>query len=275
MLVDFGIAFGTILGVGLIFLGIFLNGGGIGVFIDYPALLIVLGGTIASTLINFKFSQVKSVLRLLWIALSGQGTSPSDAIRLLVGFAEKARREGLLAMEEEAEELEDHFLKKGIRLVVDGTDPETVRQIMDIELTFLEERHRAGHQIFDHMGAMAPAFGMLGTLIGLVIMLGHLDDPDRIGPAMAVALITTFYGLILANLVFIPIAGKLRVKTEEEILLREVMIEGILSIQAGENPHIVEQKLHSFLPPKARRSVAEEREAARAAAEGMVTSGAR
>lgn len=277
---DFGIALGVILGVGLIYLGIYLNGGGVGMFLNLPSFLIVLGGTVASTLINFKFEQVKGVLRLLWIALTGQGTSPSEAIRLLVGFAEKARREGLLAMEEEAEELEDHFLKKGIRLVVDGTDPETVRQIMDIELTFLEERHRAGHQIFDHMGAMAPAFGMLGTLVGLVIMLGHLDNPDQIGPAMAVALITTFYGLILANLVFIPIAGKLRVKTEEEILLREVMIEGILSIQAGENPHIVEQKLHSFLPPKDRRSVTEERLQARAAeraerAERMVTSGAR
>lgn len=278
---DFGIALGVILGVGLIYLGIFLNGGGLGVFLNLPSFLIVLGGTVASTLINFKFEQVKGVLKLLWIALTGQGTSPSEAIRLLVGFAEKARREGLLAMEEEAEELEDHFLKKGIRLVVDGTDPETVRQIMDIELTFLEERHRAGHQIFEHMGAMSPAFGMLGTLIGLVIMLGNLDDPDRIGPAMAVALITTFYGLILANLVFVPIAGKLRVKTEEEILLREVMIEGILSIQAGENPHIVEQKLHSFLPPKDRRSMTEERLQARMAAEmgeraeRMVTSGAR
>ena len=280
---DVGIALGVILGFGLIYLGIYLNGGGVSLFLDLPSLLIVLGGTVASTLINFKIDQVIGVAKLLWIALTRRGTSPSEAIRLLVGFAEKARREGLLAMEEEAEQLDDHFLKKGIRLVVDGTDPETVRQIMDIELTFLEERHRLGHQIFEHMGTMAPAFGMLGTLIGLVIMLGHIDEPDRIGPAMAVALITTFYGLILANLVFVPIAGKLRVKTEEEVLLREVMIEGILSIQAGENPHIVEQKLHSFLPPKDRRSVTEERLQARIAArverperaERMVASGAR
>ena len=198
--------------------------------------MITLGGTIASTFVYFKPSQVLGVIGLTRVALFSGNQSPRDAIRLLVHFAGKARREGLLALEEEAENLDDPFLKKGIRLVVDGTDPETVRQILDIEVTFLEERHQSGQQIFDHMGAMAPAFGMVGTLIGLIIMLGHMDDPSKIGPAMAVALITTFYGVVLANLVFIPIAGKLRVKSAEEVLLREVMIEGILSIQAGRIP---------------------------------------
>jgi len=271
---DFGIIIGIVAGFVLIFMGIATNGGSVMAFLDAPSLLIVLGGTISSTLVNYKFDQVIGVINLARVALFGGGQSLRDAIHLLVSFAEKARREGLLAMEEEAEQLEDHFLRKGIRLVVDGTDPETVRQILDIELTFLEERHRSGQQIFDHMGAMAPAFGMAGTLIGLIIMLGNLDDPDTIGPAMAVALITTFYGVLLANLVFIPIAGKLRVKSEEEILLREVMIEGILSIQAGENPHIVEQKLESFLSPHVRAKLAEVPEE-ESPTEGMATSGAR
>ena len=163
-----------------------------------------------------------------------------------------------MALEEEADNLDDAFLQKGIRLVVDGTDPETVRQILDIEVTFLEERHQSGQQVFEFMGQVAPAFGMVGTLVGLIIMLGHLDEPSMIGPAMAVALITTFYGVVLSNLVFLPIAGKLRVKSAEEVLLREMMIEGILSIQAGENPHIVEQKLESFLAPGARRGSRDE-----------------
>ena len=267
---------GVVAGFALVFLGIHLGGGALAAFFDLPSVLIVFGGTFASTLVHFKLSQVAGVVRLLRIALSRRDHSAEEAIRLLVGFAEKARREGLLAMEEEAERLEDPFLRKGMRLVIDGTDPETVRQIMDIELTFLEERHRAGQQIFEHMGAMAPAFGMLGTLIGLIIMLGNLEDPDSIGPAMAVALTTTFYGSILANLVFIPIAGKLRVKSEEEILMREVMIEGILSIQAGENPHVVEQKLEAFLAPHSRSDLDEpdDEEAEASPRERMATTGA-
>lgn len=273
---DISLVVGIVAGVVLIFGGIFLNGGGLGAFLDLPSILIVLGGTIASTMVHFKLDQVLGVIGLARVALAkGETRTPREVIRLLVSFAEKARREGLLAMEEEAENLDDEFLRKGIRLVVDGTDPETVRQILDIEVTFLEDRHRTGQQIFEHMGAMAPAFGMIGTLIGLVIMLGNLDDPETIGPAMAIALITTFYGSLLANLVFIPIAGKLRVRNEEEVLLREVMIEGILSIQAGENPHIVEQKLQSFLSPKARREASRRGEAEEMGAEGMVASGAR
>lgn len=272
---DLGVIGGIVAGIAMLYIGIFLNGGSLSVFWDIGSLLITLGGTIASTLVHFKPSQVRGVISMARVALFGGTQSPRDAIRVLVHFAGKARREGLLALEEEAERLDDPFLQKGIRLVVDGTDPETVRQILDIEVTFLEERHQSGRQIFEHMGAMAPAFGMAGTLIGLIIMLGNLDNPDAIGPAMAVALITTFYGVVLANLVFIPIAGKLRVKSEEEVLLREVMIEGILSIQAGENPHIVEQKLESFLAPKVRRGIQEGEEEAGTGAERMVATGAR
>lgn len=273
--VDYGIIGGIVAGIAMMLIAIVSAGGTIGAFFDLSSVLITVGGTIASTFVHFKPDQMRSVLKLVRIAMSDSAQSPRDVIRLLVHFAGKARREGLLALEEEAEQLDDAFLRKGLQLVVDGTDPETVRQILDIEVTFLEERHQAGQRIFEHMGAVAPAFGMVGTLIGLIIMLGRLDDPSSIGPAMAVALITTLYGVVLSNLVFIPIAGKLKVKSEEEVLLREVMIEGILSIQAGENPHIVEQKLESFLPPKVRGGAREAEERAEQGAERMVASGAR
>lgn len=259
---DVGIIGGIIVGIVLIFTGIAINGGSVVSFVDIASILIVLGGSIAAALVNFKPAQVFSMWHLARVALTTQLRSPQEVIRLMVRFAEKARREGLLAMEDEVERLDDEFLKKGMGLVVDGTDPETVRQILDIELTFLEDRHRLGQQLFDHMGASAPAFGMLGTLIGLIIMLGNLDNPETIGPAMAIALITTFYGVLFANLIFLPVAGKLRLKSDEEILLREMMIEGILSIQAGENPHIVEQKLQSFIAPRLRGAARGESEGA-------------
>lgn len=260
----------------MIYTAIVLSGGTVDLFWDVGSVLIVLGGTIAATLVHFKPSQVAAVFQMAKVALFRANRSPAEAIQLLVHFAAKARREGLLALEEEAENLDDPFLQKGIRLVVDGTDPETVRQILDIEVTFLEERHQNGQQVFEYMGQVSPAFGMAGTLIGLIIMLEHLDEPSKIGPAMAVALITTFYGVLLANLVFVPIAGKLRVKSAEEVLLREVMIEGVLSIQAGENPHIVEQKLESFLAPGSRPSRSRQSgEEATTGAERMVATGVR
>lgn len=258
---DLGIIAGIAAGITLILTGIAVNSGSVAAFWDWAAILIVVGGTFASAFVHFRTSQMFGAVKVLGVALFRKKPTPQQTIRLLVDLAQKARREGLLALDEEAEELDDYFLRKGLRLVVDGADPETVRQILDIEITFLEERHQSGQQIFDHLGAVAPAFGMVGTVIGLIIMLGNLDNPETIGPAMAVALITTFYGVVLANLIFLPIAGKLRVISDEEVLMREVMIEGILSIQAGENPYIVEQKLESFLAPDQRPSLHQEQNA--------------
>lgn len=258
---DLGIIAGIAAGITLILTGIAVNSGSVAAFWDWAAILIVVGGTFASAFVHFRTSQMFGAVKVLGVALFRKKPTPQQTIRLLVDLAQKARREGLLALDEEAEELDDYFLRKGLRLVVDGADPETVRQILDIEITFLEERHQSGQQIFDHLGAVAPAFGMVGTVIGLIIMLGNLDNPETIGPAMAVALITTFYGVVLANLIFLPIAGKLRVISDEEVLMREVMIEGILSIQAGENPYIVEQKLESFLAPDQRPSLRQEQNA--------------
>lgn len=245
---DLATLLGIIIGTVLLVVSIAIEGD-ISLYWSLSSILIVFGGTFAATMINFSMSQVLSVLPLLRVAFSQQKTNSIGVIDTLVEFAETSRREGLLALEEKAMALNEPFLEKGIQLVVDGTDAELVRNILEIELAFLEERHRLGQRIFEQMGALSPAFGMIGTLIGLIAMLGDLDDADQIGMGMAVALITTLYGAVAANLIFIPVAGKLRLKSEEEILIKQVMIEGILSIQAGENPRIVEEKLKSFLSP--------------------------
>ena len=223
--------------------------------------MITLGGTIAATFINYPLDQILSIFKVVQHVFRRKLPPPEDVIANLVYFTEKARREGILALEEEAEALDDEFIKKGLQLVVDGSDPQLVRNILETELAFVEERHKSSQGLFITMATLAPAFGMLGTIIGLIAMLRSLDDPRSIGPAMALALITTFYGSIIANLVCIPVAGKLSVRSGEEILLKELVIEGVLSLQAGENPRLVEEKLKAFLPPKARDSLAAKRQA--------------
>ncbi len=250
---DLATLLGIIIGSVLLVVSIAIEGD-VSLFWSFSSVLIVFGGTFAAIMINFSMSQVLSVFPLLRVAFLQKATNNLGVIETLVEFAETSRREGLLALEEKAMALDEPFLQKGIQLVVDGTDAGLVRSILEIELAFLEERHRLGQRIFEQMGALSPAFGMIGTLIGLIAMLGDLNDPDQIGIGMAVALITTLYGAVAANLIFIPVAGKLRLKSDEEILIKQVMIEGILSIQAGENPRIVEEKLKSFLSPGERQS---------------------
>jgi len=198
--------------------------------------------------------------KVLKNAFFTQSFNPSEVVNLLIGFAEKARREGLLTLEDEAKNTDNPFLQKGIQLVVDGTDPELVKDIMNIEIEALEERHSQGAGMLMRMGDMLPAFGMIGTLIGLVAMLANLDDPSTIGSSMAVALITTLYGAIMANLVAIPLGQKLGLRSGEEVLIRRVMVEGILSIQRGENPRIVKEKLLSFFSPDVRAAEKDEEE---------------
>ncbi len=250
---DLATLLGIIIGMALLIVSIAMEGD-LGMFWSFSSILIVFGGTFASTMINFSMSQVLSVFPLLKVAFSKKSHDNTGMIDILVDFAETSRREGLLALEEKAQAIDEPFLQKGIQLVVDGTDAELVRNILEIELIFLEERHRLGQKIFEQMGALSPAYGMIGTLIGLIAMLGALDNPDQIGMGMAVALITTLYGSVASNLIFLPLAGKLGIKSDEEILLKQVMIEGILSIQAGENPRIVEEKLKAFLSPAEREA---------------------
>lgn len=244
------------IGVGLFFVALgILADGDIMSYIDLASIYIVLGGSIAATFVAYPLNRVLEAVKIASKAFSDKVVESGEIIKKIIGLANTARKEGLLALEEAAEEIEDEFLRKGIMLIVDGTDPELVRNLLETELTFIEERHSEGQGIFETMGSLAPAFGMIGTLIGLINMLKRLDDPSAIGPSMAVALVTTFYGSLLANLIFIPMATKLKLRSREEILRKEIIVEGLLSIQAGENPRIIEEKLKVFLPPKLRRSL--------------------
>lgn len=265
---DLATILGIIVGLALMIVSIMMEGD-ISLFVSLPSLMIVLGGTMASIMVNFSMKEVLSVFPLLRVAFSRQTNDSAGVIETLVEFAEISRREGLLALEERAQATNEPFLQKGIQLIVDGTDAELVRNILEIELFFLEERHRIGQRIFEQMGALSPAYGMIGTLIGLIAMLGQLDKPEQVGMGMAVALITTLYGAVASNLLFLPIAGKLRLKSDEEVLIKQVMIEGILSIQAGENPRIVEEKLKSFLSPDEREAAVRDRVRARSTSEGV------
>ncbi|MFA6239491.1 MAG: MotA/TolQ/ExbB proton channel family protein [Candidatus Hydrogenedentales bacterium] len=238
-----------------IFLVAVLMGGTPAIYLDLASFLIVGGGTLSSTLINYPLRDVLSVFRTLRIAFFHKDQTPEILIRTLVSFATIARREGILALEGYVENSEDEFLTRSVRLAIDGSSPELIKDILSTELAFLESRHALGQSMLLSMGAYAPAFGMIGTLIGLVQMLAEMDDPSKIGIGMSVALTTTLYGALLANVFFLPAAGKLKVRTANELLQKEIIIEGILSIQSGDNPRIVEQKLLSFVAPSFRNQV--------------------
>jgi len=248
----------TIIGIaaggGLLFLAIF-QGGGVGAFVNLPALMITAGGTLAATLINYPLKDMLRVFKVIKNAFLHTMESPEQMIRDLVLFAEKARREGLLALEKEVSSIEDPFMKGGLEMAIDGLDPDLVTSMLRMELTFVTDRHKRGQGMFKAMGKFAPAFGMIGTLIGLIQMLQSIEDPSAIGPGMAVALITTFYGTLIANLVCIPLAGKLETISEHEIMVKELIIEGIRSIQSGDSPRVVDRKLKSFLSPKMRENL--------------------
>lgn len=248
---DLATIIGLVSGTILLLWGIML-GSPLKAFWDFPSIIITFGGTVASLFMQFTMDEIKTIPAVLKHAFFIQRVDAGQTIGLMVGLSQKARREGLLALEDEVQSLDDDFLKKGIQLIVDGTDPQLVRDILECELSFIEERHGSGAGLFTFMAATAPGFGMVGTLIGLIQMLGNLNDPSALGPGMAVALITTFYGATAANWIFNPIAGKLKGRSSGEILLKQVIIEGVLSIQAGENPRIVEEKLKAFLAPSER-----------------------
>ncbi|RQD72968.1 motility protein A [Desulfonatronospira sp. MSAO_Bac3] len=247
----------TVLGIVIAF-GLFITaitlGGSPAVFINFPAALIVLGGTIGATMVNYPLGHVLGLVGVIKHAFMKKVEDPASITEQFIQYANKARREGILSLEPVIKEVDDPYLKKGLQLTVDGMEPQTIQEIMETEISHIEDRHQTGADILGAMGAFAPAMGMIGTIIGLVLMLQDLDDPAAIGPAMAIALITTFYGVILANVLFVPMSGKLKTRSKEEILVKEMMLEGILCISKGENPRIIEEKFNSYLPPKIRRS---------------------
>ncbi len=221
---------------------------GIPHFGDPPSVFITLGGSICCMMIQAKgFPEFINSFKSISIALKKKELNQADAIKNIIDLSNVARKEGLLALEEAANSIEDDFLKKGIMLIVDGTDPELVRNIMQTELDAVDTRHNEKIGFWANWGGMGPAWGMIGTLIGLVNMLYNMDDMSSIGPNMAVALLTTLYGSLLSNWICIPVSFKLKMKNDDEITMKQIMVEGLLSIQAGENPRVIEEKLKSFL----------------------------
>ena len=248
---DIATLLGVISAFGLVVAAIFM-GGGLGLFINIPSALIVIGGTLGTTLINYPLSDMLKVVSVVKNALFSEAMQAGTLIEKFVEFANKSRREGILALESEIKKVDNTFLQKGIQLSIDGLEPQEIKDILETEVDFIQNRHQLGAEIFTTMGTFAPALGMIGTLIGLVQMLQTMDDPSSIGPAMAVALLTTFYGSIMANLICMPIAGKLKIRSKEEMLVKELTVQGIISLSNGDNPRILEQKLKAFIPPNQR-----------------------
>ena len=255
---DLGTLIGLGLGLAMIVMSILSAGGQIGGFIHIPSVFMVIGGSFGAMLVGNPMGRLLGVIKFVRIVLQVPHHEEERIISSLVNFSEKARREGLLALEDDLEEVEDDFLRKGIQLVVDGADPDIIKSVLYTDLNQLQTRHSVGIKLFDDWSKIAPAFGMVGTLAGLISMLANLEDEASIGPNMSLALITTMYGAILANLVLIPVKNKLEDRDADETLVREIMIEGILSIQSGDNPRILEEKLRSILPPVRREAVRQE-----------------
>jgi chemotaxis protein MotA len=248
---DIATLIGILVSFGLVIISIMMGGEGIW-FINAPSVMIVFGGTMGATLLAYPLGDVLSVIKVAKHVFMHKTHSVNELIPLIAGFAKKARQEGILSFESQLAEIEDPFLVQGIQMAIDGMETSAIEEVMSTEIYYLEERHRLGADIFSTMGGFAPAVGMLGTIIGLVQMLMQMEDPSQIGAPMAVALLTTFYGTLLANLLFLPVAGKLKTRSKQEILLKQMMLQGVISIQSGDNHRVVEQKLKAFIAPQAR-----------------------
>jgi len=250
---DIATLIGIIVAFGLVVLAIQL-GGSITSFIDPISLLIVVGGTVGVILVS---NSLKSVLGVFGVAMKTffyKAPSLEETMAQFVEFAKVVRKDGLLALESEVSGIEDEFLSKALQMAIDGQDPKSIEDILYLEIDKIGDRHSKGIDMFNSLGAFAPSMGMIGTLVGLVLMLQNMADPSSIGPAMAVALLTTFYGALMANILFLPMANKLKVYSKDERAAREMMVTGIMSLIAGENPRIMEEKLMRYLPPKSRQS---------------------
>lgn len=248
---DFGTIIGLIAGIAVIAYGMF-SGGDVSSYIDVSSMIVTIGGGICSNMMGFSLADSIKALKVLPVIFKEPKSSAMSTIRTLVDLSQKARREGLLALESAQSELQDDFLKKAMELVVDGIEAEIVKTTMQLDIDSMAVRHQNAQAYFKGLAGQFPAWGLIGTLLGLINLLRSLDDPSSIGPAMALALVTTFYGSILANFVCNPIISKLGGNSAEEIRLREMMMEGVLSIQSGENPRLMEHKLKTFLSPDQR-----------------------
>jgi len=260
---------GATAGLLLIAFGIMLRGsGGIDftqfiAFYNFPSILITFGGAICATLINYPLSQVVGVVKIVKKVFTEPGESAAGIIEQFVALCQKARKEGILSLEEDVKKMDNDFMRRGLQMVIDGHDADFIRNLMETELTFIQERHKIGQEIFIALGTYSPAFGLIGTIIGLILMLRNLQDTAQIASGMAVALLTTFYGAMAAYLIFLPIAGKLKRRSEEEIFIKEVIIRGVLLLQSGVAPSVMEANLQAYLSPALRKAALAKEKAAR------------
>lgn len=231
------------------------------IFISLSSVLTVIGGLVASIMVNFNMQEIKDALASTKKAFVKQDHNVPKLVEEFVELATMARREGLLSLDNKIDEIDDDFIKKGILLTVDGLEAEVIKEILAAEVVSIEEKQKIGKIVYEKAGELAPAWGMIGTLIGLILMLQNLDDPKTIGPSMALALITTFYGAVLANLFFIPLSGKLANRVDNEVYVRNIMIEGILGVQSGQNPKLLKEKLEVFVDKEGKEEGEEEEEA--------------
>jgi chemotaxis protein MotA len=243
---DIATIIGIVSGCGVIVWAMAL-GGSLLIFWDVPSVAITVGGMLASTLIQFSLPQCLSIFSVVKKTFVTKIPTPTELIKSMVEYATINRRDGALALEQEVGRLRDTFFAKALQLIVDGQSPDDIRDYLSMEIQYMQDRHGVGKKILEYMGGAAPAFGMVGTLIGLVQMLTNLSSPDQIGAGMAVALITTFYGAVMANLIFLPLAGKLGLYSKAETTAKEMIVEGICSIAKGDNPTIVREKLQVFV----------------------------
>src|SRR5919197_169490 len=246
---------GTAIGLGVALVAILgaavVEAGSISILfslINLPSAMIVFGGTIGTIVISFPLERVTQLGKVLGVAFREVASSERELVGLFVRLAERARREGLLALEGEAGEIKDHTLKKGPLLFVDGTDPELGREIMESDVQAMSERHEGRYAMFEAAGGFAPTMGIIGTVMGLVNVLSHLDKPEELGKSIATAFIATLYGVLSANVFWLPIGQRLKQRNKEEVALRQLAVEGVLAVQAGDNPRVVREKLESFLP---------------------------
>jgi chemotaxis protein MotA len=246
---DLATIIGIIVCVGLMGLAMLEN---IRLYVSQEAIMIVLGGTLGVVCMSAPLRRVLGVFSIVKNAFYAKAAHPLKVIENLVKFSEIARRDGILALERVVNEIDDRFMAKGIQMAIDGSDPEVIREALKTEMESSQGRHIEGQAMFTNMAKYAPAFGLIGTLIGLVAMLGNLEDPDQVAPNMAVALVATLYGTVVANVVAMPILDKLGVRNREETLHKQMIMSGVMAIQSGDNPKIVEQKLKLFLPPTLR-----------------------
>lgn len=244
---------GIVIALGSLIIAFMMEGGHPSSLIQPTAALIVFGGTLGAVVVSYSMNELKSVPKLLKVIVLQKLPDEVILIDQISALADKVRREGLLYLENQLPNIDDPFMRKGIQLVVDGTDPELVRQIMETEMYSLQERHQTGASIFETAGGYSPTMGIIGTVMGLVHVLGNLDQPETLGPSIALAFIATLYGVGAANVLWLPIADKLKNLSKKETMLREMMLEGIMSIQAGYNPLLIRERLNAFLNPKNRR----------------------